>query len=109
MTFFQYAESQDPIRDELSEAHRRAWRHVAAPGTWLPGAERVAVAVETRRARSCGLCAERTAALSPSSVEGEHDCAGVLEPALVDAIHRVSRPMPRCGRSSVDPAAARHT
>jgi hypothetical protein len=32
------------VRDDLAEAHRLAWEHVAAPGTWWNGAERVELA-----------------------------------------------------------------
>ena len=90
MASFQYDGSPDPIRPDLADAYRRAWRHVAAPGTWLTGAERVAVAEETRRARSCTLCRERKTALSPFAVEGQHDHTGVLSASLVDEIHRVT-------------------
>jgi alkylhydroperoxidase family enzyme len=96
---FDYPNSQDPIRQDLAEAHRRAWAHVAGPGTWLTGAERVAVADETRRARGCGLCAERKAALSPYSVSGEHDHAGLLAAPLVDEIHRVTTDAQRLTRA----------
>ncbi len=87
---FSYDASQDPVRADLIAAHRAAWQHIAAPGTWLSGAERVAVADETRRARNCALCAERKAALSPFSAEGDHDHAGLLSEAMVDQIHRVT-------------------
>jgi alkylhydroperoxidase family enzyme len=87
---FGYEASPDPIRSDLADAHRRVWEHIAAPGTWLTGAERVAVADETRRARGCALCRERKEALSPFSVEGEHDHAGVLAAPMVDQIHRVT-------------------
>jgi alkylhydroperoxidase family enzyme len=87
---FQYADSPDPIRPDLAEANRRVWEHIAAPGTWLTGAERVAVAEETRRARSCALCRSRKEALSPYAIDGEHDHAGSLPPAMVDVIHRVT-------------------
>lgn len=90
MTTFEYPTSPDPVRADLVVAYRAAWSHIAAPGTWLTGAERVAIADETRRARDCGLCRERKQALSPSSVDGEHDQAGVLDPPLVDAVHRVT-------------------
>ncbi len=90
MTSFDYAASQDPIRDDLADAHRRAWQRIANAGTWLTGAERVAVADETRRARDCALCHERKQALSPFSVEGEHDHAGLLSAPIVDQIHRVT-------------------
>lgn len=90
MTVFDYSTQNDAIRDDLAAAHRRVWAHVAAAGTWLTGAERVAVASETRRARSCALCAERKAALSPFAISGDHDHAGELSPLIVDAVHRVT-------------------
>jgi hypothetical protein len=90
MTTFDYATSSDPIRPDLAESHRRAWEHIAAPGTWLTGPERVAVAEETRRARSCQLCQARKEALSPFSIDGEHDCGDVLSSEMVDEIHRVT-------------------
>jgi hypothetical protein len=82
--------TDDPVREDLADAHRRCWQHIAEAGTWLSGAERVAVAEETRRALECGLCRERKAALSPFSVEGEHDCAGTLPSAWVEMVHRIT-------------------
>ena len=99
MTAFEYSGTADPIRDDLIRAHRRTWDHIAAPGTWLTGAERVAVADETRRARSCALCAERKAALSPYAIEGQHDHAGVLPLTVVDEIHRVTTDAKRLTRA----------
>jgi len=87
---FQYTDSPDPIRPDLADSYRRAWSHLAAPGTWLTGAERVAVADETRRARNCAVCRERKAALTPFAVDGEHDHAGVLPAPIVDAVHRLT-------------------
>ncbi len=89
MTAFDYSTQTDVIRPDLTAAHRRVWAHIAAPGSWLTGAERVAVAEETRRARSCGICARRKAALSPFALQGEHDHAGALPLLLVDVVHRV--------------------
>ena len=71
------------MRSDLLEAHERAWAAIAAPGTWLTGAERVAVAAEIRNAHECDLCARLKAALSPHSV-GAHDTA------RRDLIHRVA-------------------
>ena len=90
MNSFQYEASVDPIRFDLVEAYRGAWDHIADTGTWLTGAQRVAVAAETRRARNCLLCRARAEALSPFSVEGEHDHGGVLPGPMVDEIHRVT-------------------
>jgi hypothetical protein len=90
MNAFDYSASPDPIRQDITDAHRRTWDHIAAPGTWLTGADRVAVADETRRARTCAVCAERKNSLSPSAVDGEHDHGGVLARPMVDEIHRVT-------------------
>ena len=32
------------VRDDLADAHRMAWEHIAAPGSWWSGAERVELA-----------------------------------------------------------------
>jgi alkylhydroperoxidase family enzyme len=96
---FGYEASPDPIRSDLADAHRRVWDHIAAPGTWLTGAERVAVAYETRRARGCALCRERKEALSPFSVEGEHDHGSVLAAPMVDQIHCVTTDAARLSES----------
>jgi alkylhydroperoxidase family enzyme len=106
MTAFTYEGSPDPIRLDLAEAHRHTWEHIAAAGTWLTGAERVAVAEETRRARRCALCAERKAALSPFSIDGEHDQAGALSAPMVDAIHRVTTDPQRLTKKWLDATVA---
>ena len=87
---FAYDPGSDPVRPDLVQAHQRAWAHIAAPGTWLTGEQRVAVADEARRARSCAQCRERKAALPPFSVQGEHEHGGVLSAPMVDEIHRVT-------------------
>jgi alkylhydroperoxidase family enzyme len=83
MSAVSFAGTDLPIRSDLAEAHERAWAAIAAPGTWLTGERRVAVAAEIRKARDCALCARIKAALSPYSVEGKH------ESAEADLIHRV--------------------
>src|SRR5688572_6683783 len=70
------------MRSDLLEAHQRAWAAIAAPGTWLSGAERLAAAAEVRSAYKCELCARIKAALSPNSI-GTHDTA------RSELIHRV--------------------
>ena len=40
------------------------------PGTWLTGAERVAIASETRNAPNCTLCKQRKDALSLNDRRG---------------------------------------
>ncbi len=89
MTSASFAGSTLPVRADLVEAHERAWASIAAPGTWLDGARRIAVAAEIRSARACAYCARLKAALSPNAVSGEHDALGVLGAAQVELIHRV--------------------
>ncbi|MFT5134484.1 MAG: hypothetical protein ACI9SC_002963 [Gammaproteobacteria bacterium] len=84
-----YSDSQYPIRADFAEGHNRYWKRLAAPGSWLTGAERIAVAKELRHARSCKLCGERKAALSPYQVDGAHDAASDLSDTIVEVIHRI--------------------
>jgi alkylhydroperoxidase family enzyme len=77
------------MRADLSASHDQAWAAIAAPGTWLDGARRVAVAAEIRRARACAYCAQIRAALSPYGVKGQHDSTGKLGEAEVELVHRV--------------------
>ena len=88
------------IRQDLTEAHERAWAAIAAPGTWLTGAERVAVAKEIRRAHCCDLCRRIKAALSPNSV-------GTHEDARQELIHRVVNDPGRLSEKWVDSVLAR--
>ncbi len=36
--------TEPTVRDDLAEAHRLAWEHIARPGSWWTGAERVELA-----------------------------------------------------------------
>lgn len=79
-----------PVREDLLEAHRRAWHAIASPGTWLDGARRVAVAAEIRHAREhCATCREMKEALSPAAYRGRHSTTGTLQSAAVELIHRL--------------------
>ena len=49
---FSYQTTQLPIPDRVVQSHRRSWDIIARPGRWWSGAERVAIAAETRRARN---------------------------------------------------------
>ena len=44
----QTSDSKPEIRGDLLAARERAWRRLAAAGTWWSGAERVAIAAELR-------------------------------------------------------------
>ncbi len=89
MATLSYDDSPVAVRQDLIESHRRTWRRLAEPGTWLDGATRVAIAAESRRAFDCDLCRQRKQALSPNAVQGRHDTQGGLPDALIDTIHRV--------------------
>ncbi len=84
-----FAGSPFRVRADLAEAHERAWEAIAAPGTWLTGGLRMAVAAEVRNARNCAFCARIKSALSPNAVEGRHESLGALGAAQVELIHRV--------------------
>lgn len=87
------------IRDDLIAARERAWQRIARPGTWWNGAQRIAIAAETRDAPECGLCRERKSALSPFAVTGKHDVVGQLPDAVVEVVHRVRTDSGRITRS----------
>ncbi len=94
------------LREDLADAHRRVWSNLGRPGTWLTGAERVAVAASTRAARDCALCRERKKALSPYSVDGKHSGASDLDEARVDAVHRIATDPGRLSKRLLDELSA---
>ena len=77
------------MRQELQDALSSAARALGQPGVWWTSAERLKIARETRRARSCPLCRRRKEALSPHAVVGSHESATDLAPAAIEAVHRV--------------------
>ena len=89
-SYFDYSGAPVPIRDDLAEAHERAWEGLRAPGNWWTGAERIDIAAETRNALDCAYCRERQQALSPTAIDGTHDrIATHLSLAAVDLVHRI--------------------
>ena len=84
-----YASAPIEIRADLAAAHTRAWERIGRPGNWWDGAQRVAIAAETRHAPSCALCRRRIEALSPAAIEGTHDSLGALPEMVVEVLHRV--------------------
>lgn len=94
------------VRDDLTAAHQRGWERLAAPGTWWDGATRVAIAAETRRARTCAFCQTRKEALSPNAVQGTHDCDSKLPVALIEVVHRIATDQSRLTRAFYETALA---
>ena len=89
-------------RSDIAQAHKGAWDHLSNAGTWLTGAQRVAIMAEARNARDCSFCARIRESLSPFSVEGTHDSLGVLPMNWVDMIHRIIADPGRLTRSWYD-------
>ena len=105
MSEISYDDPSFPVRADLVAAQGRAWHRVAAPGTWWTGEERIEIAAETRHATACGLCCARKAALSPNSVQGEHESLGQLPAPVIDLIHRVRTDPGRLSRRWFDELA----
>jgi hypothetical protein len=105
---FDYTDCAYPVREDIPDAHRRAWVRLAAPGSWWTGAERVALAAETRVAADCGLCQDRKRALSPFQLDGEHATApgAALPDIAVDTVHRLVTDASRLTRAWFEKLAA---
>lgn len=104
-----FAGAVAPIAPDVVVAHARYWERLARPGSWWTGAERVAIAAETRAARTCRLCAERKMAVSPNAVDGRHDrpeeTPEVLPEAAIEAVHRITTDAARLSASFVESLA----
>jgi hypothetical protein len=99
MTEINYSDLAWPVRDDITAAQARTWEKLAQPGTWLSGAERIAIAAEARQAEYCALCRARREALSPEVAQGEHDHLGQLTALEVEQIHRIRTDPGRLSRS----------
>jgi hypothetical protein len=65
MNYFDYSAFAIEIRKDLPAAYAAYWQQLAKPGNWWTGADRVAIALETRNALTFAFCAERKQVLSP--------------------------------------------
>ena len=97
-----YPDANTDIRGDILDEQARAWAHIASPGAWFSGADRIAIAAETRLARECPLCQARKDAVSPNAIYGEHTHGGLLSPTLVEVIHRITTDPARLSRSWYD-------
>ncbi len=89
-TLIDYSSAPYPVRDDFAASHNTFWRRLAAPGTWLTGAQRVAVAKEVRQSMQCSFCRQRKEALSPYAIDGAHDCVTDLSAVMVEVIHCIT-------------------
>ena len=84
-----YAGADVPVRDDLRVTHLEMLDHFRRPGSWFTGAERLAIAAESRNALDCPLCLERKASLSPEQPAGKHSRVTDLPEPLVELAHRI--------------------
>lgn len=102
MVEIDYSDSRYSVQARYAAGHNRYWRRLAAPGAWLSGAQRVAVAAETRNATQCELCKQRKAALSPYQVPGHHESTGGLSAIMVEVVHRIATDAGRLTKAWLD-------
>ena len=77
------------IRKDLVDVHKEAWTSLAGPGTWLSGAQRIAIVIGIREVLRGSKCAEIQEALSPESVSIPNLNDGQLSDAQAELILRV--------------------
>ena len=99
MTEISYKDVGLPVRKDITAAHRRTWKRLSEAGTWLTGAERVAIAREVRAASDCNLCRVRKDSLSPNSINGNHDNTGRFSDNEIEQIHRICTDPGRLSRA----------
>jgi hypothetical protein len=104
-----YVHAPFAVRADIGAAHEKAWARLGHPGTWFPGATRLAIAAEVRHATHCALCAERKKALSPYGVDGRHDSLGALPERVVEQVHRIVTDPGRLTRTWFDRVIASGT
>ena len=78
------------IRPRISLSHKKAIAAYSEPGTWLDARTRMAILKERRMASQCALCQARKQALTPYTVDGEHNTVTDLPTALVEVVHRLA-------------------
>lgn len=84
-----YSRAGLAVREDLRETHLAMLEHIRRPGSWFTGAERLALAGESRNALACRLCLERKASLSPEHPAGEHGRLSDLPEAWIEIAHRI--------------------
>jgi hypothetical protein len=96
------------LSSDLRQAHTQSWQTIGHAGDFFTGAERVAMVETARAAVSCDLCRRRKEALSPYSVDGQHDGPKTLPEEIVDLIHRIRSDPGRLTKTWFDNVTANH-
>jgi hypothetical protein len=91
----------------LVELHAATFRHIAGPGRYFSGSERVALAAEARGTASCALCRRRKLELVAPGGEHTRACDSTLPPAAVELAHRVAFEPGRLSRAYYDSVVPR--
>ncbi len=78
------------VRPRIIESHDKAIAAFSEPGTWLEARTKTAILKERRVASQCTLCQARKSALTPYSVEGNHDYVTDLPAEIIEVVHRVT-------------------
>ncbi len=100
-------DSPYPIREGVLEAYRELWQRFSEPGDSWTGAQRIAIAQESRDAKDCDLCVRRKQQLSPYGLNESHvlsDNGKLIGAAAVDCVHRIVTDPARLSRRMVEDA-----
>lgn len=89
MNALTYQDAAFPVRDDLTDAHKRFWARLQMPGAWLTSAQKIDIAREVRAAPDCPLCREMREALSPNAVSGKHRVVTNLKAPIIEMVHRI--------------------
>jgi len=76
------------VRDDLREAQREAWQHIASPGSWWTGAQRVRIAEVARAAIGDDDPLPPWVGLSGSE---RYDDDGLVPTPAIDVAYRIAR------------------
>lgn len=94
-----YSGADVPVRHDLQQTHAEMLEYLAQPGPWFTGAERLALAAESRNGAACALCLARKQSLSPEQPAGEHSRVSELAEPLVEMAHRIRTDPQRLSKS----------
>ena len=98
------------VRSDLGEAYRWFWERLRSPGQWWTGAERIAIAEESRLATACSTCQRRKQSLSAYGDHGECEHGNdrrtaTLPIKAIEAVHRIVTDQGRITQSFVSALA----